>query len=149
MSNYEKYPSKLKSLLEDFKLIQDQTERVEMLIYYSEQFKDVPTMIAQRPFPDKNRVPACESQAYVWSTRNDDNTIKYYFAVENPQGISAKAMAAILDETVSNHTAEEIVNIDIDIVYEFFGKNLSMGKSAGLTSLVEVVRSHAKTYLSN
>ena len=136
-------PPKLSELINDFKLIQDKNERMDMLLYYSEQFVEVPSEIASRPFADNHKVPACESQAYVWSRLNDDGAMKFYFAVENPQGISAKAMAAILDETISGELPENIVKIESDLVYDLFGRNMSMGKSAGLTSLVNIVKGHA------
>lgn len=143
----EKLPNTIRELLDDFSYIDNQEERTEMLIFYANQFKEVPKEIAKRPYSLKNLVPACESKAYVWSELNDEKKIKYYFAVENPQGISAKAMAAILDETLSGLNPQEIINIEPDIVFEFFGKKLSMGKTAGLTNLVAMVVSHAKSYL--
>lgn len=141
-------PPKLADLLEDFKLISDKSERMDMLVFYADDFEEVPEHIATRPFDDDHRVPACESQAYVWSDFQEDETMKFYFAVENPQGISAKAMAAILDETVSGEKPAEIAKLEPDIVYELFGRSLSMGKSAGLTSLVNVVKGHAVEAMS-
>ena len=55
-----------------------------------------PPGIATRPFDPSHQVPQCESDAYVWAQKLPDGTMKYYFAVENPSGISAKALAAIL-----------------------------------------------------
>jgi len=140
-------PEKLAELVNDFKLVSDKNERMDMLIFYAEDFEEVPQEIATRPFPEDKRVPACESEAYVWSELQDGK-MKFYFAVENPQGISAKAMAAILDETVSGSSPEEVAKLSPDVVYELFGKNLSMGKSAGLTSLVSVVKGHAVKAIS-
>jgi hypothetical protein len=37
----------------------------------------------------------------VWALKKPDDTLKLYFAVENPSGVSAKALAAILDKTLS------------------------------------------------
>lgn len=136
-------PDKLAELLEDFSLLQDQTERIEMLIFYADQFQEVPERLATRPFPEERRVPACESEAYVWSEKLDDGTLKFYFAVENPQGISAKAMAEILDETVSGAPLEQVVKLNEEIVYALFGKGISMGKGMGLKSMVNIVKSHA------
>ena len=98
------YPKKVEELIEDFSMITNQNERTDMLIYYADRFKEVPSHIASRPFPEEYRVITCESQAYVWSEFREDGTMKFYFAVENPQGISAKAMACILDETISGET---------------------------------------------
>lgn len=139
----ENLPPKLVELIEEFRMIEDQNERMDMLIYYSEDFQEVPEDIAVRPFSEDHKVVACESEAYVWSIPREDGTLKYYFAVENPQGISAKAMSAILDETASGAPLEAVAKLDPEVVYELFGRNMSMGKSAGLTSLVSTVRAHA------
>ncbi|MBK9344555.1 MAG: hypothetical protein IPN07_16320 [Dehalococcoidia bacterium] len=83
-------PPDLERLLEDFKLA-ERSERIDMLIEYADRFEEVPGHIASRPFPEDHHVQKCESEAYVWAEDQPDGTLKYYFAVENPQGISAKA----------------------------------------------------------
>jgi sulfur transfer protein SufE len=77
--------------------------------------------------------------------RNPDGTLKLAFAVENPSGISAKALAAILDQTLSGLPPEEIAKVDPDIVEQIFRQNISMGKGMGLMSMVQAVRTLAKT----
>ena len=72
-----------------------------MLLSYADQFKDVPPEVATRPFPEKNHIPQCESDAYIWALKRPDGTLKLHFAVENPSGISARALATILDKTLS------------------------------------------------
>jgi len=76
-----------------------------------------------------------------------DHTLKFHFAVENPQGISAKAMSVILDETASGAPLEEVAAIPCDIVYQFFGKDISMGKGQGLMGLVTKVTDAARDRL--
>jgi sulfur transfer protein SufE len=71
--------------------------------------------------------------------------MKLYFAVENPSGVSAKALAAILDRTLSGLTPEEIGRIDTSIVERIFRQNISMGKGMGLMSMVEAVRALARS----
>lgn len=138
------YPPKLAELVEDFKAISDRGERAEMLIEWADQFQAVPERIAARPFPEDHRVPACESEAYVWAEDLPDGTLKYYFAVENPQGLSAKAMAAILDQTISGQPPEKIAAVSSDIVLAIFGSEISMGKGQGLMGLVSMVQALAR-----
>ena len=83
-------------------------ERVDYLIEYADQFETVPQRIAERPYPEERRVKRCESQAYVWAEDRDDGTLKYWFAVENPQGISAMSFCAILDETITGAPQSEV-----------------------------------------
>ena len=90
------YPEKLQELVEGLELVGDRNDRIDFLIEIADRFREVPPRIAVRPFPEDRKVPACESQAYVWAEPNPDGTLKYHFAVENPQGLSAKAFAAVL-----------------------------------------------------
>ena len=95
------YPSKLEELLENLELTYDRDERIQMLIDIADRFKGVPDHIASRPYPKSHLTPACESEAYVWSEVLPNQSLRYHFAVETPQGISAKALAVILNETLS------------------------------------------------
>jgi cysteine desulfuration protein SufE len=138
------YPPKLTEMLEFFDTLTDQNERVNVLIDFAEKFREVPKEIAVRPFDKSHQVPHCESESYVWANRLPDGTMKFYFAVENPSGISAKALARVLDETLSGEKAETIATISDEIVFKIFRQNISMGKGLGLMSMVQAVISMAK-----
>ena len=140
------YPEKLQDLLDTLSLM-DRTGRIQLLIDIAERFESVPSDVAERPFADEHKVPACESEAYVWVRRLEDSRPKFYFAVENPQGISAKAMAVILDESLSGQDPKDIAQVSSDVVYEVFGRELSMGKSMGLMGMVSMVTLSAKKLL--
>lgn len=137
-------PQKLLQALDDFRSLGDRELQSELLIEYAERFEQVPETVAQRPFANEHRVPACESEAYVWAKRSGEG-VQFYFAVENPQGISAKALAVILNETISGAGVEEILSISEDLVYDLFGRNISMGKGQGLMGMVRMVKALAKT----
>ncbi len=125
----------------------DRSDRIQMLVDIAGRFRPVPPQIAQRPFPAERRVPGCESEAYVWTQPSPDGTLKYYFAVENPQGISAMALAAILDKSLSGAPHDEIAAVPSDVVYRIFGRELSMGKSLGLMNIVNMVKAAAQRQL--
>ena len=141
------YPAKLNEIVEALSLISNQEERRDILIDYAERYKEVPHEIAIRPFPEENKVPFCESGVYVWTIRQADGTLKFYFAVENPQGISARAMSAILDATLSGERPESIIKVNEDLVYKIFGQSLSMGKNMGLTGIVQRVIRDSRKFL--
>jgi cysteine desulfuration protein SufE len=136
-------PEKLRQLIEMFQMF-DPSDRTSMLLSYADQFKEVPPPIAERPFPKSHQVPQCESDAYVWAMKQPDGSLKLYFAVENPSGLSAKALATILDKTLSGEPASEVAKIDTDIVEKIFRQNISMGKGIGLMSMVQAVSALAK-----
>lgn len=124
----------------------DRSRRIQMLIDIGDTYKEVPPEVATRPFPEDHKVPACESQAYVWAVEQSGG-LKYYFAVENPQGVSAKATAAIIDRTCSGAPLEQVAAIPPDIIYEIFGEELSIGKNLGLTNMLAMARHEAKKRL--
>ena len=139
-------PETLERLLEDFKFA-DRAERIDMLIEYADRFQDVPSNIAVRPFGEENHVQKCESDAYVWAEDLPDGTQKYHFAVENPQGISAKAWAVIMDETLSGQPLGVVAETPCDVVFTVFGKEVSMGKGMGLMGITDMVTAYAKQQL--
>ncbi len=137
-------PARLQTLLETFDVFPDAVDRTGMLLSYADQFREVPEDVAVRPFAASHQVPQCESDAYVWAVRQPDGGLKLWFAVENPSGVSAKALAAILDRTLSGLQPEEIARVDSSIVERIFRQNISMGKGLGLMSMVEAVRALAR-----
>jgi cysteine desulfuration protein SufE len=130
-------------MLDTFDMFSDPTDRSSMLLSYADQFREVPPEVASRPFDCNHHVPQCESDAYAWAVKMPDNTLKLYFAVENPSGVSAKALATILDKTLSGLPASVVAQVPTDIVERIFRQNISMGKGIGLMSMVQALRSLA------
>ncbi len=142
------FPQKLQEVLDALSMFPDDNDRINLLIDYSNKVSKVPEDVAKKPYPEENKVPFCESGAYVWSIKNSDGTLKYYFDVENPQGISARALSAILERSLSGESPENIVLISEDIVEKIFGANLSTRKNMGLTGIVQKVVREANKYLN-
>ena len=137
-------PAKLQDVLDLFTSFDDPSDRTNLLLSYADQFREVPREVATRPFAREHLVPHCESEAYVWALKQPDGTLKLHFAVENPSGISAKALATILDKSLSGQRPAAIAEVTPDIVEQVFRQNISMGKGMGLMSMVQAVRSLAK-----
>ena len=136
-------PEKLEQLIETFEMF-DPADRTSMLLSYADQFKEVPPTVAMRPFPESHHVPQCESDAYIWAVKRPDGNLQLYFAVENPSGVSAKALASILDKTLSGLPPAQIANVNCDIVERIFRQNISMGKGMGLMSMVQAMQALAR-----
>jgi len=147
MSETTVVPGKLAALLEAFDGITDIEERMSMLSSYAGKYREVPPSVAARPYPEEARVPYCESEAFVWALPGPGGTLTLHFAVENPSGVSAKALAAILVKTLSGAKAEEIAAVEPDIVTRLFRQNISMGKGMGLMGIVQRVRDLARATL--
>lgn len=140
------FPQPLHDLLEDFAFV-DRNERAELLIEYADEFEEAPEAIAHRPFPEPNHVQRCESEAYVFPEDLPDGTLKFHFAVENPQGLSAKSWAVILDRTLSGQPLEQVASVPTDVIFQVYGKDLSMGKGQGLMGILDHVTGAARRKL--
>ena len=132
-------PPKLQEYLDDFSFVSTREERADFLIDIADAFQPVPPTIASKPYDEGHRVIGCESEAFVWAIDREDGTLDYYFDVLNPQGLSAMAMSAILDEACSGAPVEQVANITGEVVFAFFGRDISMGKGRGLTELINAV----------
>ncbi|MGD2062866.1 MAG: SufE family protein [Nitrospirota bacterium] len=140
------YPEKLRDLIATLGVLDERTDRIDMLIDIAGRFRGVPEEIARRPYPDSHKVPGCESQAYLFAEPRPDHTLDLHFAVENPQGVSAMALAVILEETLSGAPPELVAQVPGEIVYDLFGRQLSMGKSMGLMGMVNMVTTTARQH---
>lgn len=143
-TNGASIPERLARVLDGFDLLADRSERINALIDTAERWRPVPSAIATRPYDDEHRTPACESEVYVFAVAREDGTLDFHFAVENPQGISAKAMAVILGETLSGAPLDQVARVSGDLIFRLFGDELSMGKSMGLMGMVAMVQRSAR-----
>lgn len=143
------YPAKLAEFLEDFSFITDRNERADYLISLADRFDSakVTEDIATRPYDEAHRVAACESDAYVWAIENPDGTLDFRFDVLNPQGLSAMAIGFILHESCSGQPLEAVAAVPSDIVFQIFGREISMGKGQGLMGIVSMVQYAAQKRL--
>jgi cysteine desulfuration protein SufE len=137
-------PSALRDVLDAFAIVTDPVDRADLLIGYADRFASVPREVATPPYPKDHLVPYCESEAYVWLVTQADGTARLYFAVENPSGVSAKALASILTSTLSGLPPEAITQVSPDIVEQIFRQNISMGKGMGLMAMVQAVQALAR-----
>ncbi len=145
-------PAKLDELLEDFSFITDRNERIAWLIDAADRFDEVrvPPEVAAPPYDEAHRVPACESDAFVWALPADSkDTLNFRFDVLNPQGLSAMALAVILNDCCSGAPLQQVAAIPQDIVLAIFGREVSMGKGQGLMGLVTMVTHAAHEQLGS
>ena len=133
-------PGRLGEILDLMAATQDPGERAEVLLDLAGRFREVPPEIARRPFSRANLVPGCESEVYVWGLLQPDGRLVLHFAVENPSGVSAKALASALAYGLSGQGVSEVARVDPDIVFDIFRRDISMGKGLGLMSMVKAVK---------
>lgn len=130
-------PAALKEVLDDLALFPDRADRIEALIEMGSEYKNFSGQ--EVPRDEARRIPGCESEVFFLATDRPEGGTDYRFAVDNPQGISAMALAVIL-QRASGSSREEIAAIPEDLVYRIFGNELSMGKSMGLNNMLRVLK---------
>jgi cysteine desulfuration protein SufE len=133
-------PDALRVKLDDLSMLTDRADRIEVLLAIGDEYKNYSADLVPRT--PETRVPGCESEVFFRAEPLATGQ-RYLFAVDNPQGVSAMALAVIL-EAVSGAPLDEVASISEDVVYEIFGRELSMGKSMGLTAMVRMLRDAAK-----
>lgn len=133
-------PEKLQEQLELLAMFPDRSQRIEALIGIAEQYDQAAA--AAFPRTEDRRVPGCESEVFLCAEPEGEG-LNVHFAVDNPQGISAMALAVILQTGVTGAPRTQIAAIGDEVVYEIFGRELSMGKTMGLTGMVRMLRDRA------
>lgn len=121
----------------------ERNDRINALLSMADRYRPVPETIAERPYPEDKKAPACESEAYVWVTADDNGNLQLNFAIENPQGMSARVLSVILQEGLTGRPPLEAASVPEDLVYDIFGRELSMGKTAGLMGIIQQVKAQA------
>lgn len=134
-------PARVAALLQDLSEITDPADRADFLIECSDRFVEVPAEIATRPFLESHRVPGCESEAFAWVSSGEGGRYRLHFAVENPQGVSARAFAVLLCDCLDDSTAAEILSVPRELVYDIFGRGIAMGKGQGLMGMLLLAQS--------
>ena len=130
-------PAKLQEYLDDLAIFTDRQDHIEYLIALADDYKHPDASSFERT--EGKKVPGCESEVFIESVPAE-SSVRYRFAVDNPQGISAMAMAVILQDSLSGAPKDQVAEVPEDVVFKIFGNELSMGKNLGLTNMVRIVK---------
>ena len=134
-------PTLLQAQLDDLAMFPDRAERIEALIDIGRGFTNPSP--EEVPRTEAARVPGCESEVFLKATPRPDGTLDFRYAVDNPQGISAMALAQMLQESLSGAPRDQVAQMPEEFVYDVFGRELSMGKSLGLMGMIRMAKAAA------
>ncbi|MER3495475.1 MAG: hypothetical protein C4320_00770 [Armatimonadota bacterium] len=135
-------PSAIQGVLDDLAFLEDRRARIEYLIAIGESYR--PADEQEVPRRDEAKVAGCESEVFFHSEKMPEGRVRVRYAVDNPQGISAMAMAKVLEDGVSNVEPERVAAIPDSLAEEMFGQELSMGKGMGLGHMVRMAKEAAR-----
>ncbi|MGB9690840.1 MAG: SufE family protein [Candidatus Sumerlaeaceae bacterium] len=147
MSLLERYDLGFAKLVESFRALKDEAERLMMLIEFASCYVDPPPAVASRPFPAECKLPGCDCDVYFWALMREDRRLDFYFAVDCAEGVSAKAFAVILSRTLTGADLEAIARIPRECVAIIFGELITPEKKATLEAMLEAVRQAAQDVL--
>lgn len=133
-------PKALQEQLDDLALFPDRSDRIQALIALGEEYQH--PSAEEVPRAAECKVPGCESEVFLLA-RPGETGVTLKFAVDNPQGISAMALAVILERGLSGQPLDAIQAVPEDLVFTIFGRELSMGKNLGLTNMIRMVKDQA------
>lgn len=143
MSEAPVLPATLADVVAGFEFV-DRSLRAEMLVEYADRYRDPSVALVPRPYPEACRVEGCESGAYAFVRDNGDGTLDVRFAVTSPQGVTARAWAVILAETLAGQPREAIAAVPDAVVARVFGADLAPQKALGLGAMLDAVRRAAR-----
>jgi len=104
-------PPKLNEIVEDFQWAEGR-EKVEMLIYYSEQMPEIPPSLENETSNALEKVEECMTPVYV-TAEVVDGGMQFYFRVP-PESPTVRGFAAILAEGLSGETPHTILAVPDD-----------------------------------
>ncbi len=130
------------SIASDFELLTDWDQRYEYLIELGEQLPLMP----ESELTDENRVFPCMSKVWVHAYRDPNNPELIQFHGECDTAI-IKGVVALLVKLFSGKTAQEILDMDLDQLFERIqlAENLSPNRHVGIYAIVEAMKSQVKS----
>lgn len=136
----------IESIASDFELLGDWDQRYEYLVELGEQMPLMP----ESELTDENRVFPCMSKVWVYAYRDPDNPNLINFHGECDTAI-IKGVVALLVKLFSGKTAQEILDMDVDQLFERIklAENLSPNRHVGIYAIVEAIKSQVEALLSS
>ena len=129
-------------LAENFALFDDWEDRYRYLIDLGRKLPPFPAELQT----DVNKVRGCMSQVWMVPGHPAGENGKFAFAADSDAHI-VKGLIAVLGVLFSGQTPEAIAAIDTDAVFRQLGldQHISPSRRNGLVSMVEKIKSYAKT----
>ena len=126
-------------IIEEFSKLDDWFDKYEYIIKLGKNFEKLDEDIKN----DKNSIPGCQSQVWIKAYFKDK---KMHYLAEG-DSLIVKGMIYLLLKVLNNRTPEEILNSDLYFIEKIgLSTNLSPSRANGLMSVLNQIRSYAKTY---
>lgn len=133
----------VEELLEEFALFDDWNDRFQYIIELGDSLAELPEEFRV----DANLVQGCQSRVWLKERVRPGNPPVIEFAADSDSQI-VKGLIAILVMLLSGRTAREILETDIEGVFERLDlkRHLSRSRSNGLSSMIKRIRVLARQH---
>ena len=133
----------VEELLEEFALFDDWNDRFQYIIELGDSLAELPEEFRV----DANLVQGCQSRVWLKERVRPGNPPVIEFAADSDSQI-VKGLIAILVMLLSGRTAREILQTDIEGVFERLDlkRHLSRSRSNGLSSMIKRIRVLARQH---
>lgn len=127
----------VEELIENFDLLDEWDERYQYIIELGDQLDEMPAELKN----EQTRVEGCVSNVWLVSNVQPGVPPRIQFIADSDSQI-VRGLVAMLLMVYSGRTPQEIIDVDIDAVFERVGlkQHLSRSRSNGLRSMVRRIR---------
>ena len=131
----------LQRLVDTFEFLDNWEDRYQLLIDLG---KDLPAFPEDERIED-NRVEGCTSNVWLVSRISEEEQPRLHFQADSDAFI-VKGLVAILMKAYSGKTPQEILDLDIEQLFERLGlgQQLTPNRRDGFVAMVKQIRSRAQ-----
>ncbi|WP_316858068.1 SufE family protein [uncultured Cohaesibacter sp.] len=139
-------PLQIDEIIENFSFIDDWEERYRYVIELGRDLEDLP----EAAMCEANKVQGCVSQVWLTTKASGEDTNPTLTFQGDSDAHIVKGLVAITLAIFSGKTAREILDIDVDPIFDQIGlhEHLTPQRSNGLASMIARIKSDAKAALA-
>ncbi|KAF0283401.1 SufE family protein [Spiribacter roseus] len=131
----------LQRLIDTFNFLDNWEDRYRLLIDMGRELPELP----DEARIEANRVDGCTSNVWLETTVSDEHPPRMFFTADSDAFI-VKGLVAILLKAYSGKTPQEILNTDIESLFDDLGlsQQLTANRRDGFVAMVKQVRNRAQ-----
>ncbi len=134
--------SKLDELISTFRDL-DVSDRLELLLEYSENLPDLPQRFEAKRLAGENRVPECQTPVYLW-IEVVDGRVEIYADVprESP---TVRGFISLLVNSLRGTSPAELLSLNSGMLRELgLAEVLGMVRTQGLQAIMQKIKTEAQ-----
>lgn len=132
-------PEVLSDIQEDFLALDEQRDRLQLLLEFANELPELPERYAEHPDLFE-RVVECQSPVYIFVEVSDDHVV-HLFATAPKESPTTRGFASILVQGLSGSTVDEVLAIPDDYPQELgLTKAVSLLRIRGMVAMLHRIK---------